>query len=378
MDNIKKFLLIMTAIILFAFFSVGCQGNKGVNQEEAVAVEVYRVSQGEIKEIVTLPGQLTPSANAMVVPLQPGLKVTDLAVKLGDMVKDGDLLFQLDKTLARKQVEQAKANYDFAREGLQMQKLALQQQQSQLEAVEVFQQSKLMQVFSNPIPQINSSFGGEETLRAAEMQVEQARSLYSNSIQMLSELEYYAPISGVISQLNIEKNQAFLGNGPALVISNIDNLKVPINVAKDLLGNLAVGNRVAVRYNDVTKEGEIKTLNPVGDPRSGLYLAEINISNGDGTLSSGSFVQVDITKNHKLDTIVIPKDAVIDDEGGSYVYIVKKDRAVKREIKTGISGRDTIEILEGLEVDDRVLVKGQHFVQDNGLVWIRGEEIEDD
>ncbi|KAB3533089.1 efflux RND transporter periplasmic adaptor subunit [Alkaliphilus serpentinus] len=371
-------ILIVTTMALAMILITSCQGNNADNQQEAIAVEVYEVKMDEIQEKVTLAGQLMPSNNAMIIARQPGLKVTNLAVKLGDRVKDGDFLFELDKTLIRKQVEQAKENYEFARENLRLQKLSIEEMEKQAGELEALQEKGgLLKVFNNnALPNISNNLGGDEILRGAEIQVEQARQVYSNSIQLLSELEYHAPIEGIVSQLNIQKSQAFLGNGPALIISNTDELKISINVTKDLLNHLSIGDDVLVKYEESTKKGVIKVLNPVGDPRSGLYLAEISINNGDNKLSAGSYVLVEITKEYKDRAIVIPKEAVIQDQEGTHVYIGKDQKSEKRAVDIGIMAEDTVEILNGIELGDQVIVKGQHFLQEDSLILIRGEEIE--
>jgi len=156
-SKLRKITVIILSIILIIIVASGCEEKKSFYGEEAIAVEVYQVKLDGIHEIVTISGQLMPATNAMIIPLQPGLKITNLTVKLGDKVRKGDFLFELDKALVRKQIEQAKGNYDFARRNLSLQREALQQMETHMVDIETTQQQGILQTFSNIQ---GSSYGG--------------------------------------------------------------------------------------------------------------------------------------------------------------------------------------------------------------------------
>ncbi len=109
-----------------------------------------------------------------------------------------------------------------------------------------------------------------------------------------------------------------------------------------------------------------------------MYLVEIEVDNENGKLILGSASDIAIEIEKKEKVLSIPKSAVLEDSQGKYVFIEKNNRAFRRNIKTGIDNGILVEIIEGLKDKEKIIIKGQHFVKDKGLVTVvRGEEVED-
>jgi len=74
------------------------------------------------------------------------------------------------------------------------------------------------------------------------------------------------------------------------------------------------------------------------------------------------------------DTIVVPSDAVVDRDDIQIVYIVEDDRAVERQVQTGLDTGDRIQIVSGISEGDKVIVEGQQYVSHGVTVKVvRGE-----
>ncbi len=376
----RKFLHKLSIILILLFALMGCRQQAKPEEKSTIAVEVITVERKGIEEVITLRGQLKPSEEIMVFAKVPGLKVTKLSVEVGDMVEEGTFLFELDKTLVRKQVEQAKMNYDLAKENYNQQKQLMEKGNELQEEATVFKNiGKIPSKYESLIKDNpnNSKPGLEAALVASSTQLEQARMGYVNTLEQLGELEYYAPITGVVSQLNIQENQLFLNNIPAVVVSNTDELKVALSVSAPLFSELKKDQKVKVRNEQQAFQGKVSLINPITDPRSNLHNVEVLVRNNGKYLNSGSFVFVDIQRSKKEDVIVIPKNSLVFEGNEEYVYIEKEGKAHRQKVELGINTGNEVEIIDGLKKGDRVIVKGQHFIEDLTPVSVRRGKNED-
>lgn len=365
-------------LLVFVWVMAGCNSKQQVEENNRINIEVLQLQPKDLTEVVTITAHLRPYKEAIVLAKTPGLKVTKLAVKIGDEVKTNDYLFELDKSIIRKQVEQAKLNYDTARESYQLQKEELNKLQQQLQLQQEAQLQQVLPVFQMPKPSSLQGAADINALRAsiatANLQVEQARMAYSSTLQQLKEMEYTSPIDGVITQLNIMENQMVLQTAPALVVSNIDKLKVNLSVTDDLMKDVKIGQKLELKLDEELKrQGSITTINPVADPRTNLYSLEAVFENNDRSLSPGSFYRVNIIKNQKRDVLTVPKEALISEGESRFVFVFEGGRAKKRRVTLGADGGKEMEIIEGLKVGESVIVRGQEYLKDNSEVTVRGE-----
>ena len=83
------------------------------------------------------------------------------------------------------------------------------------------------------------------------------------------------------------------------------------------------------------------------------------------------FVKADIVVDHADSTIVIPKDVVLSNRNRKFVYIVEKNTAIMRNIKTGLEDNDNIQVLEGLNVNDNLVTRGFETLRDQSKVKVQ-------
>lgn len=372
-DALLKYtiMLIMINIILF-----GCQMKVSDNGEKEVAVEVMEIKKKSISKNVALNTYLQPKENAIILAKTPGLNVTNIGVNIGDAVTEGDFLFELDKSMIRTQIEQSKQAYDLARKNYEKQKSQYEEtnEENSLQALEAMYRNKVIEGLQIPsIPQQDK----ESILAVAANQVEQARMAYSTALSQLKEMEYYSPISGYVSQVNINKNQPVLGTQAAMVITNIENLKASVNIPKSLFESLKEGQMVIVNVDDTEVNGRISNLSPIPDLSNNLYLLEIEIPNKDKKSWVGAFSNILIELDKKDSAIVIPKLAILEDSKGKYVFVEQNNRVYRRKVDIGIDDGGDVEVVNGLNEGEKIVTKGQQFVKDRGAVIIvRGEENE--
>ncbi|MDI9596999.1 MAG: efflux RND transporter periplasmic adaptor subunit, partial [Atribacterota bacterium] len=88
----------------------------------------------------------------------------------------------------------------------------------------------------------------------------------------------------------------------------------------------------------------------------------------------GVFARANITIEKKTDTIIIPSSALVRKRNGVYVFVIDKDIAEQRSVVTGISQGNQVEISQGLEQDEIIVISGNQTLQDKDVVRISDRE----
>ena len=100
------------------------------------------------------------------------------------------------------------------------------------------------------------------------------------------------------------------------------------------------------------------------------YTVKVELDNKDGKIKSGMMAEVSFTMAASDDTILLPRNAVIEKDNETYVYVINNGKAKKTAVELGIEAEDTIEIKSGLKKGDNVVTKGQTYLSDGEEVTI--------
>ena len=204
---------VLTLLLITVFIFTGCTAGQEtkVNEEEAyTAVEVETLMPMDLYIENLMTGKVFADKDVFVIPLMAG-KVERVNVKVGDKVEKDDVLFVMDKDDIEKQVNQAYAAYEAAKAGFEVSAAQIQSAKDNLERIK-----KLYEEGAVPETQYEQAklAASDESLEAARMGVEQARVAYSNAASMLENAEVKAPISGVISSVNIVEGEYATSSNP--------------------------------------------------------------------------------------------------------------------------------------------------------------------
>ena len=210
----------------------------------------------------------------------------------------------------------------------------------------------------------------EANLTAIEIQKE-------NLEKNIADCSVTAPISGVISARNIEIGSFASQSSPAYTIIDLSSVKVEVGVSEQMVNQISVGDTVDVNLTAVSPEplqGTVSTISPAAT-QTGTYTIKITMDNSRGLLKPGMLAEVTFVTAASDDTMLLPRDAVIDKDGETYVYIVENSTAKKVLVEIGIESGETVEITDGLTTDMQVVTKGQTYISDGEQVEVvRSEE----
>ncbi len=365
---------ILTFILLGAVIvSVsGCGKPDDVPTNAAITnVTVSEVKTQTIEETATYTGELKAAESTSVSVKVSGV-VESVYCEIGDYVNAGDILMQIDKTDYLTQYNQANTAYlsvlsqskaviDSAQIEYNNAKINCNNQKILYEngAISKLAYDTAVTRFENAKINLNSA-KEQSGLNSARAALEAAE----NSLGYTT---VYAPISGYISTKNANVGQMAAPGVEIFSIKNTATVNAQLNVAESVISNVSVGAKaiVNVKSIDTSVEGVVTIASPTKNPQTGMYNVSITIDNPEDVLKDGMFADITLTLSDAADTLVIPSDAILEDENGQkYVYVVGDGVAVKKEVVTGIITEEYTEILKGIAQGDKVIVSGKEYLSD--------------
>ncbi len=394
-------IILMLVISLLSGCGKNLEDTGSKIEEDYTPVEVASAYVDTIANEITLNGKVVANEEIMIIPKAMGI-VTSVDVKLGDYVEEGAILFTIEKDdilksveqaanavdLAKKSVAQAennintaKLNYDLNLEKIENAQLNLERtrklyeegavSKSQLEQAELAASDKNIGVLEAQLNQAQIAY--EQSLN----QLRQAEIAYEQALNGLNNTVVTAPISGVVSSLNVKQGQIVTNAQAAATIVDKDKVYIQFNVVENMVNKLEVGQEVKVNVSAAFDEyvtSTISYISPTADARSQLYPVKVYLDNVDNNIRPGMNGKVKINMDQVDSAIVVKSNAVLDKDGKRVIYVVDGDIAVEKEVTVGLDTGNLIEIKAGISEGDKVIVEGQHYVENGGKVKVvRGE-----
>lgn len=310
---------------------------------ESIAVTTADVQKQSSATGVSLTGVTEANQTVMVSSKASG-EITEINFKLGDFVSKGQVLARVDDTYTKFALENAKVNFGKFKEDVQR-----------------FQTLREGDAVS------------ETQLRDMKVGYENAKIQLDQAQRQVEDTYIRAPFSGYITSREIDLGKFVGVSTPIAGIADISSLKVVVAVPESNVYDLKNGQTVSVTtpiYSGVTFTGKIAHISPQGD-NSHSYPVEIALSNSQqNPLKSGTYVDVSIDMGKSQPMLSIPRDAIVSSVKAPSVYRVEGNVARLVKITTGRDYENNIEVLNGLQEGDKVVVSGQINLVDGAKVSI--------
>jgi RND family efflux transporter MFP subunit len=191
----------------------------------------------------------------------------------------------------------------------------------------------------------------------------------------LADTRLTAPISGIIARRSIEVGAMVAPGQPAYTIVALDPMRVRVGVPESDVGRITEGATASVRIPalDTSFTGRVSLIGVAADPATRSYTVEISVANPRRRLRDGMVAEASITTKATTSSMVVPASAVLHEgtnNGATVVYVLDRDaaRAHSRRVVTGAAHGDSLEIVSGLDVNDRVIVAGQQRLREGAPV----------
>jgi len=369
------FILLIPAIVLAGGTGFWLQ-TQSAAKSSAVQYEQARVQKGDI--IVGLDSDGSIEFSKVI--LRFGVKgtIADVLVNEGDEVKKGQIIAKLDDRDYQDQYQLALAKLQEAREdnvtNLLDSELKLQNAAAELESLrDEYQEMEA-------IPDAYSA--SELKLKKLELdnkekeyqnlqqkyELQKAQGLDQNELEVkmakedLEDTILYAPVSGVVLDLANKAGESLTDEDDFATIHENNKINAVTEVIEYDISQIKVGQKVYVTVEaipDTKFTGEVSKINALpSEDSSGLvnYTVEINIKDPGAELKDGMTCAVSFVIKEAKDCLIIPYQAVKMVNGKQVVTVVDEEgRSVERQIKTGFTDGASVEVLEGLKVNETVI-----------------------
>lgn len=176
--------------------------------------------------------------------------------------------------------------------------------------------------------------------------------------QQKAETGIKADMTGVISEVTLEEG-AYVTEGTRLfTLKDIEHVKAVVEVTSYEMGLIKVGQKAEVKVAGVSYQGTVSKIRmeTVLDSQNKAKLqVEVHIENPDDKIYLGTDVDVTIETGSSEQAVLIPNTALYADDEGDYCYVIEEGVAVKRYVSCGMSDGDSTEVIEGLNIGEKVI-----------------------
>lgn len=208
----------------------------------------------------------------------------------------------------------------------------------------------------------------------AEVNVEENEEVAEDDVLVtyMDGTQIVAPFAGTVVELNVEEEELDINaeqQQPSVVLANLDNLEVVIELSKTEANTIATDQNVELTYLEENYEGTVASIDSIASAGNGgssplqagaeapTLNATVRFETDDiSALIPGFDIDADIITNTATDSLAIPIESLLyDADGNPYVFVVENNVAHAREIEPGIQEGVSLEVIEGLSVDDEVI-----------------------
>jgi RND family efflux transporter MFP subunit len=337
-----KRLLLLILVAAGSFFS-GCHKTPEQNQTEPPSATVRaetaeRKSRTATEAVV---GTVRPKLSAAIEAKVSG-RIEQMLVVPGQTVTNGELLVRLDAHEIQAQLDQAVA--------------ARQQAESDFKRASDLTAQKIL---------------SQSEFDAAQSKFRMAAAAETEAKTMLGYMEIVAPFAGVITRKLADVGDLATPGKTLLQMENPATLRLEADVPAALIGNVKLGDRLAVRIASVTNEleGTVAEMSPAADPNSRTFLVKLDLPAVQG-LRSGQFGRVAVPVG-EVSAIRVPASAVVQRGQMDIVFVVTNGHAELRLVKTGARVVDEIEVVSGLDSGEQIVTDGATTLMDGQPVTVK-------
>lgn len=211
-------------------------------------------------------------------------------------------------------------------------------------------------------------------LKNASINYVNAKYSFENAEIQMAKMAVRAPFSGIIVELPYHTNGVQIEQGAKLFkLMDYDQLLMDVELPEKHLPEVSVDQQVHIaNYNlrGDTLNGNISQISPVVNADTRTFQSVLQINNRKRSLRPGMFIKAAILAEQRDSTIVIPKETIISRQDGKVVFTVENGIATEKKITTGLENMNMIEVVDGLKVNDRLVVSGFETLRDKSKVSI--------
>ncbi len=389
MSSSLRRLLLSLAILLVAILIVGVliatrpEANTELKSPPVTRVEVIRVRVEDLQPEVELTGVLRPRQVASL-RFEVSGELLQRAVEPGARVAKGELLLQLDEADYRDAVIETEAQLSDTRAAIKQDRILreLARENRDLAQREYQRLEKLgkgsLASASNRDSARQRLIGLESELARLEYGIASGRARLARQEAALSRAQrnlqrtrLEAPFAGRVNRVLVEVGDSLLANTLALELIDTEALELHLEVSGGVAVALSLGQPVTVKVDGRLASGELTALQYDPDPVTHTHPARIRVP-GDNLLP-GELGQVSLPLRVREDALVVPASALLREEGGHYLFLVREGRLERRAITAGVRVDGRQAIRDGVAAGELVVAQDVEVLSHGQAVEIESE-----
>jgi RND family efflux transporter MFP subunit len=353
--------LAAVALLALLLAPAGCGGDPEAEGPSTAAprVMVAPVEAHRVVEQIQAAGDLIAKEEATVSTEVTGL-VTEILLDEGEAVEKGTAVLEIDPERRKLELRSRQARVARAEAGLR-------EQERETERVET--------LGSRDIASQAQRDEAETQLQRARSELAEARAQLGLAQRALRDASVKGPFPGLIARRHVSQGE-FVSPGQKLFdLVALDPIEIEFRLAEVDSARVAIGSEIDVRvapYPDEVFRASVSVISPRIDPATRTLRVKGVLANPDGRLRPGLFARVDLGVSNRDGVAMIPEDAVLQRADGAVAFrLVDGNRVQRRILTTGLFQGGYVEVVEGLEVGDLVVVRGHVALVDGAVVALR-------
>lgn len=373
-ENPQRTLIVVKVLGFFLLIALLGAGfwRYGLNQSEAKSIQqrtsanlqrtviAVHSKPGEKSRKLVLPASLRGNAETQLFSRSNGY-LSAWHKTIGDQVKKGDLLAEIDIPELEQELAQARAVIGQIKVRLELARSTLKRWTLLKESDSVIQQEY-------------------DEKRSAVLQAEADLTTAEVNLKRLEKINDYrhivAPFSGVITRRSVDVGSLInAGNQELFAITQIDPLRLTVWIPQVYADDVKSGQEVNIRIieaHNKTVTAHIDHIAGALDPVTRARQVDIALTNNEGKLLPGSYVEVSINVvGNKANPIVVPANTLVIDHAGTHVVIVDAEKHISfRPVKLGRDFGREVEIIEGLTPNDVLVASPSDLLVEGEVVGV--------
>ena len=340
----------LPGLVLATVMLASCQqGDEEVAAESAedespaIPVETALPTRGDIYAVYSGTAPIEAFADATVI-AKVGGEAHEIFAEEGDDVRSGQILARLDGDRLRLEKQQAEANL-----------------------------RKLQRDHQRSVDLKDKGLISEGDFEKTRYEMEALQATFDLATLELGYTEIRAPIDGVISERFIKVGNTIDINEQTFKVTSMEPLISYLHVPEREYRRIEPGQRAIIEVDALSGasfEAVVARISPIVDPETGTFKISIEVSDASRRLKPGMFGRIGIVFDMHANALQIPRSAIVENAGQLSVFVVSEDVVERRLINTGYAESGQIEVLQGLDDIDEIVVVGQTSLKDGSKISV--------
>ena len=359
------------------------------SDDGAIPVQVEEARRGSISSFLTSTSNLRALREVDLMAQAEGT-VRRVLAEEGDYVREGQLLCVMDdrelvirlrlteEKLAQTRIQLEKARIRGQKAQVQIKNTALELDRKERAYADDLVSEEEVATLRYRIAELEhderaaASEVREFTHRVSELETE------IEQVKLeISRIELRAPFSGHITRRTVELGQTVRGSDALFRLGAFSPLYADVHVAERDVRLVRPGQAASVGFEAggaESIEGRVIRISPVVDESTGTVKVTIELVSSDALFRPGAFVRVDIRTDTRENATIVPRQALREQDGESFVFLVRDGIAHRRAVRLGYQQDQAVEVLEGAAPGDTLAVAGHGQLNEGAKVRVTGRE----